>query len=86
MNMTDEDISQEFRLKKIKVINSYFIKEIDQNELTSNKKKEACATLTYIEHFLTLFFEVTVCISIFAIAFFVNFSTGITSSTAGLNF
>ena len=86
MNMTDEDISQEFRLKKIKVINSYFIKEIDQNELTSNKKKEVFATLNYIEHFLTLFFEVTVCISIFAIALFVNFSTGITSSTTGLNF
>ena len=38
--MLEEDISQEFRLKKkIKVINNYFIKEINQNELLSNKKK-----------------------------------------------
>ena len=37
--MTEEDINKEFTLKKIKEINNYFIKEIDQNELLSNKKK-----------------------------------------------
>ena len=31
--MTEEHISQEFRLKKIKEINNYFVKEMDQNEL-----------------------------------------------------
>ena len=31
--MTEKDISQEFRFKKVKGINNYFIKEIDQNEL-----------------------------------------------------
>ena len=39
--MTKEDISQEFRLKKEKEINNYFIKGTDQNELLSNKKKKA---------------------------------------------
>ena len=39
INMTEEDINKEFTLKKIKEINNYFIKEIDQNELLSNKKK-----------------------------------------------
>ena len=29
--MTEEGVSQELRLKKIKKINNYFIKEIDQN-------------------------------------------------------
>ena len=53
--MLEEDISQEFRLKKkIEVTNNYFIKEINQNELLSNKKKKVCTTLTYIGHFLTL--------------------------------
>ena len=56
--MTEEDISQELRLKKIKEINNYFIKEIDQNGLMSNKNKKVCTTLNYIEHFLTLFFPV----------------------------
>ena len=30
--MTEEEISQVFRLKNIKAIKNYFIKEIDQNE------------------------------------------------------
>ena len=31
MNMVEEDASQEFRLKRIDEIRSYFIKEINQN-------------------------------------------------------
>ena len=37
--MTEKNISQETRLEKVKEINDYFIKEIDQNELLSNKSK-----------------------------------------------
>ena len=37
--MTEEDISQEFRLKK-NTKNNYFIKEIEQNELMSNEIKK----------------------------------------------
>ena len=51
--MTKEDIGQEFRLKKIKEINDYFSKEID-NELLSNKNKNVYTTLNYIEQFLQL--------------------------------
>ena len=43
--MTEEDISQEFRLEKIKEINNYFIKETDQNQLLSNKNPKVCMTL-----------------------------------------
>ena len=46
--MTEKDISQEFRLKKIKEINNYFIKELDQNALFSNKKRKVSASLNYI--------------------------------------
>ena len=52
--MTEKGISAELRLKGIKEINNYFIKEIDQNELLSNKNKKVCTTLNFIGHFLTL--------------------------------
>ena len=58
--MTKEDISQEFKFKKSNN-NNYFIKEIDQNELLSNKNKKVCTTLNYTEHF-----AVTKCVSISA--------------------
>ena len=45
MNMTDKDISREFRLEKIKEINNYFLKETDQNELLSNKNQKVCTAL-----------------------------------------
>ena len=45
--MTEEGISQEFRLKNKKA-RHYFIKETDQNELMSSKSQKACMTLNYI--------------------------------------
>ena len=35
--MSEENISQEFRLKNKEETRNYFIKEIDPNELMSNK-------------------------------------------------
>ena len=55
--MTEKDVSQGFRLKKIKEMNNHFIKEIHQNELLRNKNKKVCTTLNYIEHSLTLFWQ-----------------------------
>ena len=66
-------------------MNNYFIIEIDQNELLSNKNKEVCMTLNYIEHFLNLVYAVTVCIPISAFASLISTSKGITRSTIGLN-
>ena len=74
INIIEEDISQEFRLKKIKEINNYLIKEVDQNELLSNKSKKDYTTLNYIEHFLNLVSTVTVCIFISAFASLINIS------------
>ena len=95
--MTQEGISQEFRLKKVKWIDQNRNKidqrnrEIDQNErnrpkwLLSNKNKRVCTTLNYIEHFLKLVFAVTVCVSISAFVSLVDISKGIMSSIIGLN-
>ena len=74
------------RLKKLKGINNYFIKERDQNELLSNNNEKVCTTLNYTEQFLTLVFAVTVCISISAFASAVNISKAIICSTIGLDF
>ena len=38
--MSEENISQEFRLKNIDETRHYFIKEINQNELMSKKHKK----------------------------------------------
>ena len=38
--MAEENICQEFRFKNIEETRNYFIKEIDQNELMSNKHKK----------------------------------------------
>ena len=54
--MTEEDISQEFRLKNIKETRNDFIKE---NELMSNNNNKVCTTLKYIKHFLDLVFAFT---------------------------
>ena len=50
--MTKEEISKELRLRKRKGVIHYFIKETEQNELLSNKKKKFFNTLNCIEHFL----------------------------------
>ena len=49
-----KNISQEFKLKNIEEIKSYFIKEIYQNELMSSKHEKVGTTLNYIEHSLLL--------------------------------
>ena len=65
-------------------INNYFIKEIDQKELLSNKNKKVCTTLKYIEDFLTLVFAVAICISSSAFASIIDISRRIKISKIGL--
>ena len=52
-------MSQEFRLKKTDERRSYFLGEIEQNELISNKHKKVCTTLNYIEYFIILASTIT---------------------------
>ena len=51
-NMTEKNISQEFRLKNIYETNNYLVKERDQNKLLSKKPNKVCMILNYIERFL----------------------------------
>ena len=82
--MSEENISQEFRLKNIDEIWNYLIEEIDQNELMSKKHKKV-----YIESFelywaLILISTISGCVSISAFASLVGIPIGITISAVGL--
>ena len=62
--MSEENISQEFRLNKIAEGRNYLFKEINQNELMSKKYKKVCRVLNYDDHLLTVLFTITGCVSI----------------------
>ena len=81
-NITEENISQEFRLENIDETRNYF--KINQNELMSKKHKMVCTTLNYIEHFLILASTITGCVSISSFASLVRIPIGISSSAIGL--
>ena len=53
--MTEENISQEFRLKDIDETRNYLMEEINQNDLTSKKHKKACPALNYIDRCIEVF-------------------------------
>ena len=81
--MSEENISQEFRLKNIDVSRNYFIKEIDQTELMGKKHKKVCRVLNY-SFLLILVSTVSGCVSISAFVFLVGIPIGITSSAVGI--
>ena len=82
--MAEENISQKFRLKNINETKSFFIKEIEQNELMSKKHKNVCATFNFIEYFLILGSAVTGCFSVSAVASLLVISIGILISAIRL--
>ena len=82
--MSEENISQEFRLKNKDETRNYLIEEINQNELMSKKHSKIYRLLNYIEHLLTLISTVTGYVSIFVFASLVGIRIGITTSTIGL--
>ena len=79
--MSEENISQKFRLKNIEVTRNYFIEELNQNELISKKYKKV---LNYIDHLLILISTVTGCVFISALASLVGIPVEITGSAIGL--
>ena len=46
--MTDENISHEFKWKKMDETRNYFIEEINENELTCKKEKKVCIIICII--------------------------------------
>ena len=82
--MSEENTSHEFRLKNIDETRSYFVKEINQNELMWKKHKKVCRVLNYLEHLLILISSVTGCFSISAFTSLVCIPIGLTSFAVGL--
>ena len=82
--MPEENINEEFILRKIDEIRKYLIEEINQNKLMSNKHKKVCRVLNYIDHSLIVISTITGCVSIFDFASLVGVPIGLTSSATGL--
>ena len=57
-----KNVSQGFRLKNINKTRNYYVEEIEQNELMSEKHKKVCTTLNYIDRILILASAITGCI------------------------
>ena len=79
INMTEENVIQEFRLKNINNIKRYFIEKIKHSGLLSKKHKKICTTLNYTKHLLIVASMVTGCISILAFASLVGIPVDIVS-------
>ena len=82
--MPEENVNQEFRLKKVDEIRNYLIEEINQNDLMSKKHKIVCRVLNYNDHSIIVISRITGCVSISAFASLVGIPIGITSSAIGL--
>ena len=78
--MTEENISQEFRLKNIDETWNYLTEEINQNNLMRKYKE----VLNYIQQLLILVFTLTGYFSISDFASLVGIPIGIMSSAIGL--
>ena len=48
-------MSQEFTLKIINETRNYFLEETEQNELIIRTHRKVCATVNYIEYFLSFY-------------------------------
>ena len=74
--MTEENISQEFRLKNIVKTKNYFTEEIKWNVMITKKLKKVCTTLNYIKYLLVLTPAVSGRVSISAFASLVDTPIG----------
>ena len=82
--MSEENMNQEFSVKKIDEIRNHLIEKVNRNELMSKRHKKVCRTLNYIDHLLLAIFTITGCVSISAFASLVGIPIGTTSSAIGL--
>ena len=82
--MTEENISQEVRLKKRDETGNYFIEKLNQNNLSSKKQAKVFTAWNYIDHLLILVSLITGYISISSFAILVDIAVGIASTSIGL--
>ena len=71
-------------MKKIDETRNYLIKEINHNDLMSQKHKKACKYLDYFKHFLLFITAVCGFVSISSFTSLVGVPVGIASSAVGL--
>ena len=83
--MPEENINQEFRLKEIDEIRNYLTKEINRNELMSEKHKNVSRILNYIDHSLIAISTIAGCVSISDFAPLVGILIRIASSAIESN-
>ena len=81
--MPEENVNEEFRLKKVYEIRNYLVEKMNQNKLMSKNHKKV---LNYIDHSLVVISTITGCVSIIAFASLVDIPVRITSSAVGLKF
>ena len=79
-----EELSLQFRLRKIYKTRKHLLDETKHNDLISEKYKNTCRYLNYVEHLLILASIITGCVSISAFASLVCIPVGITSSAVGI--
>ena len=82
--MVNKNISLDFRLEEIDETRNYFLEEIEQDDLMSEKHKKVCKILNYIQHFLIFLSAITGSVSISAFAWLVGIPIGTRSSVVGL--
>ena len=82
--MPEENMNQEFRLKKINKVRNYLIAEINRNELMSKKHTKFFRVLNYIDHSLIVISTITGCVSISVFASLVRIPIEIISSAIAL--
>ena len=64
---------------------NYLLDKTKHNDIMSEKYKNTCKCLDYVEHLLILALTITGCISVSVFASLVAISVVITSGTVGIN-
>ena len=79
-----EEVSLEFRLRKIVETRNDLLDITKHNDLMSGKYKKTCKYLNYVEHLLNVVSTVTGCLSISRFDSLVTIPVDIASSTVGI--
>ena len=82
--MTKENVSLDFRLKKINEARNYLFKEIKRNDLMSEKHKKVRKDLNYLNHFLVFASAVSSCASISVFTSVIGAPLGFAGSSGGI--
>ena len=75
--MIEENINQEFRLRKVDETRNYFSEEIKNKYFVSKKYQKVCKVLNQIKQLPILGFAITECVSIFVFASLVVSSSAV---------